>query len=259
MTPFISRRTLGFALGGILAVMAGACSDVPSAPVKQFPLPQFPNPLAPRAADIPIIDAGLPTLLPGEKVRRRAVRLGDGSQYVLESVVDADGLPRDVRITQNGRLVARLRNEWRRTFDSFELDRQQLVRYADGSVPARFDSRQMGAVGALAGGRISFTRQVLLGVPAKSGDVRLAGRMRALEGEYFGDGGPCDGQARAVEDAIDNWLFSIITATGATLTGSPVAAWTAYAYQLRMYRALTRAEAALDQCVADAGKIVDMP
>ena len=40
MTPFISRRMLGFALGGILAVMAGGCSDVPSGP----PLRSGPRP-----------------------------------------------------------------------------------------------------------------------------------------------------------------------------------------------------------------------
>ncbi len=256
MKHLISNRWQHAAMGALLITLAGACSDVPTSPIRHLPMPEFPGLPAPRAADLPVLDAGLTSVRPGESIRRRTIRLSDGRQYVMESVLDAGGLPREIRVSRDGQSVARLENAWRRTSKGFALERQRLVRYSAGQAARAADSRDFGSVTELANGEVVLPFRAQARRVARS-DVTQAVRMRSLAEEYFGGGGPCDAEARAVEDAIDSWLLSVLAVAGTTLTGSPVAAWSAYAYQLKKYRDLTRSETALDECVAKAGQPMD--
>ena len=242
MTPFISRRTLGFALGGILAVMAGACSDVPSAPVKQFPLPQFPNPLAPRAADIPIIDAGLPTLLPGEKVRRRLLRTVDGAMMQEESVVGANGLPR-VTVLRQGAASIRIETSWAGAGSWDAVQQQVTVRAANGHVSS-FDAR------ALAPGELETARASLRADALRLAAVSLSSRIRSLEE----DPAACEAEVKAAN--IATWQYT--AAAGAVLvgaiTGNVTVTSTLYTAYLAAYANYEAKQVDLDKCIAAIGK-----
>lgn len=242
-------------LGAVLVTLAAACSDAPAGPWQAKQEAE-----AERAVEL-VKDDFVRTETPfiaasNEVITRREVRARDGQLYVIETIRDNGGLPREVRVSRGGQSVARLSNAWRRTAAGYELERQRMTRYVPGRAPAMLDSRSGGGVVALAGGPIVARAREAAASRADAAGVRPAARLRSLEYDGSTDGG-CDAEVRDVEEAIDEWLYSVAAMAGGTLTGNPIVAWTAYAYQLKKYRDLTRTEAALDKCVADAGKVVD--
>lgn len=256
MTNTLTVRTMRAVIGATLVTFAAACSDAPAGPwqAKQ-------EGKAERATELAkddFVRAETPFAATGsEVITRREVRARDGQLYVIESIREAGGLPREVRVSRNGQSLARLSNAWRRTGAGYVLEHQRMTRFVAGRASAIMDSKGGGGVNALAGGPIEVhARDVPAGRGAAAG-IRKATRLRSLEEYGSTDGGGCDKEAQAVEAAIDDWLYSVVLLGGATLTSNPIAAWTAYAYQLKKYRDLTRTEAALDTCVANAGKIAD--
>ncbi|MBA4073219.1 MAG: hypothetical protein C0497_15565 [Gemmatimonas sp.] len=243
-------------IGAALVTLASACADAPAGP---WPANQEGK--AERAVGLakddfvrtetPFIPAG------NEVITRREVRARDGQLYVIEAIRDNRGLPREVRVSRHGQSVARLSNAWRRTAAGYELEHQRMTRYASGRATAMVDSRSGGGVNALAGGPIVVAVRDVAAGRADAAGVRSATRLRSLAMDEWTDGGGCDAEARAVEEAIDDWLYSVVAMAGATVTGNPVLAWSAYAYQLKKYRDMTRKESALDRCVDAAGKPVD--
>lgn len=255
MTNIHTVRTMRAVIGAALVTLAAACSDAPAGPwqAKQEGKAERATELAKDdfvRAELPFIAAG------NEKLTRREFRARDGQLYVIESIREAGGLPREVRVSRNGQSLARLSNAWRRTTAGYVLEHQRMTRYVAGRASAIMDSRGGGGVNALAGGPIIVQVREVRVRGADGAEVRSATRLRSLEYDGSTDGA-CDAEARAVEAAIDDWLYSVATMAGATLTGNPLLAWPAYAYQLKKYRDLTRAEQVLDQCVAKAGKPVD--
>lgn len=239
--------------GPVLIALASACSDAPSSP---WPSARNVEPEqavghtadAPIRDDVPFVAAG------GEMITRREVRARDGQLYVIEAIRDNRGLPREVRVSRHGQSVARLSNAWRRTAAGYELEHQRMTRYASGRATAMVDSRSGGGVNALAGGPIVVAARDVAASRADAAGVSSATRLRSLAMDEWTDGGGCDAEARATEEAIDEWLYSVVLMGGATATANPWAAWAAYAYQLKKYRDMDRAESALDKCVAEAGK-----
>ena len=254
MNNLMQTRGVRAVLGAATLALAGACADLPSSPMRFPSNPAFPNPPASRSGDVLAPDASLPIALAGEAMKRRDVKSKDGERYTIESVVDAAGLPRELRVLKNGRPVARVTNVWTKTSAGVTLERQRLVRFVSGEATARFDSRDRGGVSALAQGPVLLTRATATtGFPAPQGAVALV-RLRSVEGEYAPPCEACEAQARAVEAAIDDWILSALAMGGATMSGNPFVAWSAYAYQLKKYRDLLRLEWALDECVENAGK-----
>ncbi len=256
MTNTQTIRTARAVVGAALLTLASACADAPAGPWQSRQ-----DVKAERGIEVAkddFVRAETPFVATGsEMVTRREVRARDGQLYVIESIRDASGLPREIRVSRNGLSVARLSNAWRRTTAGYVLEDQRMTRYTAGRASALVDSRSSGGVYALAGGSI------LVGAPnarasrSVSDGIRSARRLRSLEVDGSTDGGGCDAEARAVEAAIDDWLYAVLVAAGGVVTANPVVTWSAYAYQLKKYRDLTRTEAALDQCVANAGKVVD--
>ena len=243
-------------IGAALLTFAAACSDAPAGPWQAKPEGK-----AERAVELvkdDYVRTETPFIATGnEVITRREVRARDGQLYVIEAIRDNGGLPREVRVSRGGQSVARLSNAWRRTAAGYVLEHQRMTRYSSGRASAMVDSRSGGGVYALAGGPIVVHAREALDSRGDALGVRPAARLRSLEYDGSTDGGGCDAEARAVEAAIDDWLYSVVAMAGATVTANPILTWSAYAYQLKKYRDLTRTEAALDQCVAAAGKPVD--
>lgn len=254
MNNLMQTRSVRAVIGASILALAGACADLPSSP-KRFPLnPSVPNPPASRSGDALAFDASLPAALAGESVKRRDMKSKDGARYTIESVVNGAGLPRELRVLRNGRPVARVTNVWSPTASGMTLERQQFVRFVSGEAPVRFDSRDRGGVSALAQGPVLLTRAaVTTASPASQGAVAMV-RLRSVEGEDAPSCEACEAQARAVEAALDDWMLSVLAMGGATLSGNPFLAWSSYAYQLKKYRDVLRAEWMLDDCVENAGK-----
>jgi hypothetical protein len=255
MTHNNTPRAIRFVLTAVLAILTVGCSDVPSGPPSSGQRPDVE--IAQRgAADAPMRTDGPVAAQGTESIRRRTVRLKDGTAYVIESITDAGGLPHRITVSRGGQAVARLDNEWRRTARGYVLERQRLARFDAGRATLAADSREFGGMSALVeepvihAWRVGTTRATATG-------LSLAGRMRSLDEGAVGNAGPCDEQARVVEAAIDDWLLSVLATAGGVVSVNPVVTWTAYAYQLKKYRDMTRAEEALDQCVDSAGRRED--
>lgn len=233
------------ACGAVLAI-AIACGDSPTSASSASE-----RAVAPTANTL----AGFsltPNFFAGERALHRSIVLPDGRQFTVDGVRGADGLPRDLQISQEGVIVARLRNEWRVTGTKAVLQRQQMVRYSNGEVVGAFDTNANGGVESIAGHPITMPTASAIDASGVSGVARKTTTFSDFD-DYWG-GGPCDAQARAVEAALDNWLYSNLGMVVGTATGNAIAAYSAWAYQLKCWRDVVRAEAALDQCVADAGK-----
>ena len=255
MTNIQTVRTVRAVIGAALVTLAAACSDAPAGPWQGKQEKK-----AERAVELvkdDFVRAETPFTATGNEVlTRREVRARDGQLYVIESIREVGGLPREVRVSRNGQAVARLSNAWRRTNIGYALEQQRLTRFLDGRASAMMDSRSGGGVYALAGGPVEVRVRDARASRVDAAGVRPATRLRSLEYDGSTDGG-CDAEARAVEAAIDEWLYSVVAMAGGTLTGNPIVAWSAYAYQLKKYRDLSRTEATLDACVAKAGRTVD--
>ena len=256
MTNIHTVRTVHAVIGAALVTLAAACSDAPAGPWQSKQESK-----AERAVELAkddFVRAETPFVATGNEVlTRREVRARDGQLYVIESIRDAGGLPREVRVSRGGQSVARMSNAWRRTAAGYVLEHQRMTRYVLGHAAAVMDSRSGGGVNALAGGPIVVAAREVLASRGDAAGVRPATHLRSLEVDESADGGGCDAEARAMEEAIDDWLYSVVAVAGGTATGNPVVAFTAYAYQLKKYRDMNRSEAALDKCVAEAGKPVD--
>lgn len=219
------------ALGVLTLASAMACGDAPSAPSKT----------APSAAQ------SASALTGATRVVRRDVRAANGVLYTVESVVRADGMPAEVRVYKDGAPFATLTNEWQRAGSGFVLQQQKMVRFDAAGAAATFDTHAAGGVASMMAMPPSVDGVDSVG-------YRRASSQRAAYSELDWYGGPCDAQARAVQSAIEDWVLSVAAMGGAAFTGNAYMAWSAYAYQLKKYRDVVRAESALDQCVADAGK-----
>lgn len=256
MTNTQTIRTARAVVGAALLTLASACADAPAGP-----WPSRQDVKTERGMQVVkdnYVRAETPFVATGnEMLTRREVRARDGQLYVIESIRDASGLPREVRVSRNGLSVARLSNSWRRTTAGYALEQQRLTRFVSGRASLMMDSRAGGGVNALAGGPLEVRAVDARAGQGSDAGVRAARRLRSLEYDGSIDGGGCDAEARAVEDAIDSWLYSVVALAGATVTANPIATWSAYAYQLKKYRDLTRTEATLDECVAKAGNPVD--
>lgn len=251
-----TKRTTRAVISAALVTLAAGCSDAPAGPWQSTQEVK-----AERGIEV-VKDNFVRTEMPfvatgNETLTRREVRARDGQLYVIESIRDASGLPREVRVSRNGLSVARLSNAWRRTNDGYALEQQRLTRFVSGRASTMMDSRGGGGVNALAGGPFVVRAFDARASQGRESGVRSASRLRSLEYDGSTDGGGCDKEAQTVEAAIDDWLYSVVLLGGVAITTNPIATWTAYAYQLKKYRDLTRAEAALDLCVANAGKVVD--
>lgn len=238
MTQSIIARAV---CGAVLATII-ACGDSPT----------INAPTTPPAAS-PIANFTLtPKLSGGESTLRRSITLPDGRHFTVEGVRGADGLPRDLQISSEGVVIAQFRNEWRTQGNRAILDRQQFVRFADGVQVAAFDTRANGGVETVAGGAIALPAPSVI-----APDSVVGFRQKRTTFSYLGDYasyGPCDSQARAVDAALDTWIYSSLGMAVGTATANPLMAYAAWAYQLKCWRDVLRAEAALDQCVESAGK-----
>ena len=121
-------------LGTLLLVLAGACADAPSSPVFRLPVPPSPLQPTPRAADNPLLDAGLPSLLPGETIRRRALVDADGQAMQVASVIGVNGLPRTTLVRRQGAVIIRVDNDWSAGTGWDAVTQQVAVRGTDGAV-----------------------------------------------------------------------------------------------------------------------------
>ena len=238
MQSIQNLRSLRAVFGAITLTALAACADAPAGPTSLKPASDA---VLPKATSV------FPDAAVGLNIVRRDVLAPDGVRYTIETAKGEGGLPSEVRVLRGGEPVALLTNEWQRTSAGFVLQRQQMVRYVAGGASKTFDTRAMGGAASMIGSPVAVNRPDSLG-------FRQTAVVRTLYGTYDLYGGPCDMQARAVESALEDWLLSVLGIGGATATGNPWAAASAYAYQLKKYRDVMRAEAALDQCVADAGK-----
>jgi hypothetical protein len=243
MTTHTFRGWNRAAFGALLLILAGACSDVPSAPIRHVPIPQLPNPFAPRAADVPMLDAGLPALLPGESVRRRSMRGADGRMMQVESLIGRNGRPRATLVRRDGAVLIRVDNDWSAAAGWDDVVQRVTVRGADGRIRT-FSSRDISPAERAAAREKVRLDAVGASMPA------TAGRTRALMEES----GVCDAQVKAAD--IATWQYTVAGAAvlAVSLTGNPLAVMAAASAYLAAYANYESKQADLDKCVAAAGK-----
>ncbi len=258
MIHLCNLRTARAVLGAMLLTLFAACSDVPSGLRQPGPNPSTQESAVARVADVPIFAEPTNQGLSGTYRTRRTVRPADGHEYIIETTRGTDGVALQIQVTRDGRPVARVVNNWQRAAGGYTLVRQQLVRLDGRLAVPMFDTRDVGGVSAVDAAPLTVkvrARGQL--VPGSAGVTTANGGIRSLAADDYSDGGGCDSEARAAEAAIDEWLLSTLAVIGTTASGNVWAAWTAYAYQLKKYRDMNRSEAALDDCVARAGKRPD--
>ena len=265
MTLDYTERWTRAAAGAVLVLLAAACADAPSAPpLATRNAPRVELPTATAAAE------GAVTARAFSRASRRIVRQADGSllkietlaardgrSYVVESALDLNGLPRELRVSRDGQLIARVNNDWNEQGAGFALARQRVVRFAEDGSVREFDSQSHGGIARMVGADIVVRKGTALAAFNAAGDLRRSGFRSYWGGDDFGDGptsGPCDPQARAVDTALDNWVSSMLILGAAFASGNPAVAFTAAVYEVKAWRDFTRADESLDQCVAEAGK-----
>jgi hypothetical protein len=247
-------RTRHAALGTALLTIVAGCSDVPSGLRRPVPGPLAEEGPVGAVADRPLVEGTALNLLAGEHQTTRTLRRPDGHEYQVDVARSSDGLAREMLVRRDGVPMVRMVNDWRAVAGGHIMTRQRLVEFAASAQPVVFDTRTRGGVEAFLGSPFTVSMR---SQPVRSsrslGDVTRAGRTLTIYDEY-GDpsSGPCDGAARTVDSALEDWLLSVAATAGATMTGNVWGAWMAYGYQLKKYRDLTRADAALDDCVAKA-------
>jgi hypothetical protein len=249
-------RTMRAARGAALLTLIAGCSDVPSGLRQPLPGPSDQERPVSAVADRPLVEGTAISVQPGEHLTTRTLRRADGHQYQIDVARSADGLPREMSVKRDGVPVVRVVNDWRSVAGGYMMTRQRLIQFASTADPTVYDTRDRGGVSALIGSPITVAiRPRLARVVAGEGGIARGGRIRALE-DVGGDpsSGPCDGAARTAESALEDWVLSVAAMAGATLTGNAYGAWMAYGYQLKKSRDMARADAALDDCVANAGK-----
>jgi hypothetical protein len=265
MTLEYTGRWTRAAAGAVLLLLAGACADAPSAPpLATRNAPRVELPAATAAAE------GAVTARAFSRASRRIVRQADGSllkietlaardgrTYVVESALDVNGLPRELRVSRDGQLIARVNNDWSEHVTGFALARQRVARFAEDGSMREFDSQAHGGIARMVGADIVVRKGVALAAINAAGDLRRSGLRSYWGGDDFGDWpltGPCDDKARATDAALDNWVGSMLLLGAAMVSGNPALTFSAGVYEVKAWRDFTRADEALDQCVADAGK-----
>jgi hypothetical protein len=244
MLTYISRSLARAALGAMILTLTTACGDVPFSPAGHTIAPPIlPAIPAPRAADIPVLDAGLPMLAPGEKIRRAVLQAPDGGRLDVESVVGRDGRPRVTLMRRAGAVVLRVDNEWTPGADWNSVTQRVTFRGRDGIVQA-FDSRSLPAA-ALVQARANLQQEAERLRKAAAG-----ARIRNLEE----DGGACDAEIKAAN--IATWQYTLAGAAVlmVSVTGNPLATTAAYAAYLQTYANYEAKQADLDKCIANIGK-----
>jgi hypothetical protein len=246
------------------ALFAGisACADSPSAPRDVHP-----NSIAEAARTA--ATEGAVTSRAISRATRHIVRQVDGSllkietlvardgrSYVVESALDVNGLPRELRVSRDGQLIARINNDWKEHARGFALERQRFVRIAEDGTTRAFDSESQGGIARMIGTDIVVARGAALAAVNAATARQRAGFRSYMGDDDFGawETGPCDDKARATDAALDGWISSVVILGAAFTSANPVAAFSAAVYEVKAWRDFTRAEDALDQCVADAGK-----
>ena len=230
-------------LGTLLLVLAGACADAPSSPVFRLPVPPSPLQPTPRAADNPLLDAGLPSLLPGETIRRRALVDADGQAMQVASVIGVNGLPRTTLVRRQGAVIIRVDNDWSAGTGWDAVTQQVAVRGTDGAV-RRLDSRSISS-SERAAALASLRREA-----ASALSSVMASRIRRLEE----DGGACDAQVKAADIATWQYTAAAGALMLASLTGTPTAVSLAFSAYLASYANYESKQADLDKCVDAIGK-----
>lgn len=255
MFHFCNIRTARAALGAAVLTFFAACADAPSGLRQPLPGPLAQEQPVTGVADRPLVDGADVHVLAGERRTTRTVRRADGHSYQVDVARSADGLAREMSVRRDGVPVVRVVNDWQAIAGGYKLSRQRLIHFTERATPALFDTRARGGVEAVVGSSVVVAVRPRRALPKRSsGETVLAGRILSLDGSADPSAGPCDGAARAMEVAIEDWLLSVGAIVGATATGNIYAAWTAYAYQLKKSRDMDRAEAVLDDCVASAGQ-----
>lgn len=248
-------RTVRAAFGAALLTLFAACSDVPSGLRQPLPGPSAQEQPVSDVADRPLVEGADVHVLAGERRTTRTVRRADGHSYQVDVARSADGLAREMSVRRDGVPVVRVVNDWQAIAGGYKLSRQRLIHFNEHATPTLLDTRARGGVEAVVGSSVVVEVRPRRAQPkGSSGETVRAGRTFSLDGSADPSGGPCDGAARAMESAIDDWLISVGAVIGATATGNIWAAASAYSYQLKKSRDMDRAEAALDDCVANAGR-----
>jgi len=258
-----SGRSVRTVLGAALFLGLGACADSPSAP-RDAHAASIAEAARPTATEAPVMSRAF------SRASRRIVRQADGSllkietlaardgrTYVVESALDANGLPRELRLARDGQLIARVTNDWSEQVAGFALARQRIARFTEDGSIREFDSQSHGGIARLAGADIVVQKGAALAAVNAAGALRHSGLKSYWGGDDFGDwpiSGPCDDKARATDAALDNWVGSMLILGAAFASGNPVAAFSAAVYEVKAWRDFTRAESALDECVAEAGR-----
>jgi hypothetical protein len=244
MMTNVSRRLPRAALGAAVLMLVAACGDVPSSPTGSVLAPPvLPAIPAPRAADLPVLDAALPALAPGERIRRAVLPAPDGGILDVESVLGRDGRPRVTLMRRAGAVVLRVDNDWTPGADWNSVAQQVTFRGGDGLV-RRFDSRSLSPV-------VRAQAQANLRQEAERFRVASAGsRIRNLEEE----GGECDAQIKAADIATWQYTLAGSAVIVAGFSMNPYATLAAYAAYLQTYANYEAKQAELDKCIANIGK-----
>lgn len=255
MFHIFSIRSVRAALGAALLTVLAACSDMPSGLRQPLPGPQGDEHAVAAPADRPLVGGADVHVLAGEHRTTRTLRRADGHSYQVDVVRSADGLAREMSVRRDGVPLVRLVNDWQAIAGGYKLNRQRLIQFTPHSTPSLFDTHARGGVESVVGSSVVVAMRPRRALPRRAaGETARAGRILSLDGSGDPLSGPCDGAARSADVAIEDWLLSVGAMAGATASGNPFAAWMAYAYQVKKYRDMGRAESALDDCVANAGR-----
>ncbi|MBM3906518.1 MAG: hypothetical protein FJ363_00425 [Gemmatimonadetes bacterium] len=244
MLTLISRSLSRMALGAGVFVLVAACGDIPSSPTRTVLAPPIlPAVPVPRAADFPVLDAALPALAPGERIRRAVLPAPDGGTLHVESVLGRDGRPRVTLMRRAGAVVLRVDNEWTPTADWNSVAQRVTFRGGDGLVHT-FDSR------SLSPNERAQARAVLQQQAERLRTSAAGPRIRSLEE----DGGACDAEIKAANIATWQYTAAGSTVLLASLTGNVMLTTTLYSAYLSAYANYESKQAELDKCIANIGK-----
>lgn len=242
MTLTLAPRIATALFGAALLALAGACSDVPSSPSGLPTRPLIPEQPIARVADVPLMDAVLPTPLPGERRLRRKLQGPDGQQLTVESLLGTDGRPRVTLVSRDGIVMFRVENAWRSNGWN-DVQQTMYLRTANGGARV-LDSRSLSA------SQMAEAREQLA-VQARQLAARTSiGRIRRLEE----DPGTCDAAVKAADIAATQYMVAAVGVFASGLSANPLVVLGAYSAFLATYANYESKQADLDKCVAAAGK-----
>jgi len=241
MIQVFKTRTALAALGAALLTLIAGCSDAPSG-LRPPPGPVALDQPVSDVADLPLVEASTLRPLLGERRQRRRLKGADGQEWVVESVVGADGNPRASVITRNGTFLMRINNEWAPDSPGRLAHQRAYVLGFDGRLRT-FDSRNV-STAALAAARER------LRADAEQLSRPPAGRILRLEADMS----DCDAQVNAADIATWQYVGAAATLMAASATGNFLAAGLAYTAYFSSYANYQAKQADLDKCIASIGK-----